>query len=314
MAMILAFFVVAMPGNASAQLGTSGGLQLTPTSERLSLKNGDNKKIEFSLKNIAQQPAYVHATVLDFVADENGYPKYLDTTNSTFSARAFLQLPEATKLEPNVEQKYTVNVVIPEEQPDGVYYSSIIFSTSDTEDKPLTVGGVASTIVIEVGGGALSSSASILSLEAAKQNNQDSSAKSGTFFISGFNMVKIFIENSGETYIDPIGKITVYDPANKNIGSFEIAGSEPQTILPGSKRYIDIKTDLEISRPGPYTIEAIVGYSKDGAYIREMTRVWYVPAWLVLSVLVAALLCVVLIVRRHSHHHETAPDTKQEGK
>jgi hypothetical protein len=296
-ALALAVLIVASVNtNGLAQQGGNGsGLIISPTRTELEISPGKSDKVSITLRNVSGGDITAKAEVNDFESDgTTGEPKIIADPNhqTTASIKNFLTNLGDVELKKDEKKDFDVGVNIPANTPAGAYYG-IIRYTAVTKTNESGEGGrvslnasVGTIVLIEVPGN-ITEQIQVKSVKALKDN------KAGSFFLKAPNKVATDIKNNGNSFSKPFGRISINAMGGKEVYSYELNNTDPKAnILPGSSRVFtdDLKN---ISKPGRYTIIANISHGRGGEVITFKSSFWYVPAW-ILIVLIVVLLALVV--------------------
>lgn len=295
---------------ANAQEGTGGsGLRISPTRSELSIVPGDSRTITQTVKNVTQSPVTVQPALNDFESDGvSGEPKLIGDPDqvSAYSLREFISLPEDFDLQPDEEKELTIQVAVPENASPGAYFGSVLYRASPQGDEGsgqvALVASVGSLVLLEVPG-EITEKIQINDISAYLDDN------SGSLFTKKPTDIGVEVENLGNSFSQPFGKVIVKDWRGNDVFSYELNDGQPRgNVLPESTRLfmqelydVEVKTvngEEEITKtspikwPGRYEITGNISHGTTGEIFTVSTTFWYIPAWLIIVLLV---LLVVLV-------------------
>lgn len=285
------------------------GLRVSPTRSELVIEKDASKDVVHIVKNVTQNPVTVKPALNDFESDGvTGQPKLVGDPSdiSAHSLRSFLTVPVSFDLQPDEEKEVTITLNVSVDSSPGAYYGSMLYraapiGSSETGQVAL-VASVGSLILLEVPG-------NITEKIAVKGVSAYIDDKSGSIFTQKPNNIGVLIENLGNSYSKPFGKIQVKDWRGKKIFEYELNGSSRRSnILPNTSRLFmkdfnnieektvngELKTDKvsPLRWPGKYTISGDVSHSSNGELFFVSASFWYIPTWLI-AVSVAFLLVLI---------------------
>ncbi len=308
-AMLLLVASVLITQTVKAQDNTGSGLRISPTRSELSIVPGDSRTITQTVKNVTQNPVTVQPTLNDFESDGvTGEPRLIGDPNevSAYSLREFISLPEDFDLEPDEEQELTIEVAVPESASPGAYFGSVLYRAapqgSGDGGQVALIASVGSLVLLEVPG-EITEKIQINDISAYLDGG------SGSLFTKKPNEIGVEIENLGNSFSQPFGKVAVKDWRGNEVFIYELNDSTPRgNVLPESTRLfleeffdVEVKTvndEEEITKtspitwPGRYEIVGNISHGTSGEIFTVSTTFWYIPAWLIIVLLV---LLVVLV-------------------
>lgn len=321
---ILLLSALVVPSLTTAQEQGGSGLSISPTRTELSLEPGVADKVTVSIKNITSGPIIAKVFVNDFEPDNvSGEPTLVTDPDrkSAASISSFISNLEDIRLQPDESKDVVVDIAIPTDAAPGGYYGALRFQAVPVEDgETQTVGNevsltanLLSLILVEVPGD-IEQKVAVNSAKAYLDDN------SGTLFTKKPNQIGVQIDNLGNSFIKPFGKVLVKNYSGTEVFSYELNDVNPRSnVLPNSSRtFLDRLFNVEkktvngqeqqeetspITTPGRYTIEANVSYGNGGDIFTVTSSFWYIPSWLIILVAVTLLVLIVgayLIFRRYS--------------
>jgi hypothetical protein len=285
------------------------GLSISPLHNQLTLDPGQSATLKINIKNITQNEVTAKAYVNDFKSDNN-------TGNPVIITDPKVQLPTSIKkfvhpadvpLAVGEKKEVTVPVEIPSGATPGAYYGIIRYraipagSQAPKEGEVSLSASVGTIVLIQVRGNLKERA----QLSALKVFNNDSS---GTIFFKKPNKVGVEVNNLGNSFVQPFGKVTITNTSGKQIYSYEVNNNEPRSnVLPGSKRMF-ISAIKNIDKPGRYTVNASIAVSNGSEVLVSQKTFWYLTGGLLIAVLGILVLLVILTLLayrayRKSHRH-----------
>ncbi len=290
---------------------TSGsGLRVSPTRSELSIVPGDSRQIVQTVKNVTQSPVTVQPALNDFESDGvTGQPKLISDPNevSAYSLRGFISVPEEFDLQPDEEKEVTIDVTVPSDSSPGAYFGSVLYRAapqgSSGDGQVALVASVGSLILLEVPGD-ITEKIQINDISAYLNESP------GSLFTKKPDQIGVEIENLGNSFSQPFGKVAVKDWRGNEIFLYELNDTQPRgNILPSSTRLflddfvnVEVKTvnDQEeitktspISWPGRYTITGNISHGTTGEIYTVSSTFWYIPLWLIITLAVLVVLTVL---------------------
>jgi len=297
--------------SANAQEQGGSGLSISPTRTELSLLPGSSDEVVVSLRNITSGPILAKIFVNDFEPDnETGEPRIVSDPErkNAASISGFLSLTDDVRLEEGESKNVSIPVEIPEDAAPGGYYGAIRFQALPVKDGQTELDGnqvsltanLLSLVLIDVPG-EIEQKVSVLSVNTFLDSNK------GVLFTKKPNFVGVALDNQGNSFVKPFGRVTVKDFRGNEVFSYELNDANPRSnVLPESRRtfkdrliLIEKKTvngaevteeESPITMPGRYTVTADVSYGNGGEVFTVSSSFWYVPVWLIVSLAVVILL------------------------
>jgi hypothetical protein len=303
-------FAIVLPSTAFAATGQSvgssagaSGLSVSPLEQKFTLSPGKFGQIIVNLKNVTSGPIIAIPTVRSFTANGvNGNPKILSTNqNNPASINNFLINLTDIKLNPGQEKTFSVVIHVPNNATPGAYYGLIeyqakpdnnLVSTKNTQ--VALTAAVSQLVFITVPG-------NITQIMQVKAINvyQDSKGTTppGIFFTSPPKSIGINLDNLANALEQPYGTLQIQGFGGKVIGNYQVNnGITRGLVLPYSTR-IFINQIKKVTSPGPYTVIASITYGSKGSSILVAKKTfWYIPAWLIIALLVIVIFLIALVI------------------
>jgi hypothetical protein len=300
-----ALMLVALPINAQEGNGSSGsGLRVSPTRSELSLIPGDSREILQTVRNVTQNAVTVEPVLNDFESDGvTGEPLLIGDPNnvSAYSLREFIDVPEPFDLESGEEREVTISVSVPESASPGAYFGTVLYRAtpqgSQGDGQVALIASVGSLVLLEVPGD-ITEKIQINDISAYLGET------AGSLFTKKPEKVGVEIENLGNSFSQPFGKVAVKDWRGNDVFLYELNDTTPRgNILPSSTRLflnelfnVEVKTvngveEIEktspIKWPGRYTIVGNISHGSTGEIFTVESSFWFIPVWMI--VVIAAL-------------------------
>ncbi len=275
------------------------GFRITPTRFDLSIDRGSSDTSAINIQNITSVTQTARVVVDDFgpSGDESGTPKILigddAVENYPYSIKPFVQPIADITLAPGQSVDVIVDMQVPESTSPGSYYGIIRFISADNSDFNNAEQGavalsasVGTVFLVQVPGDTVQ----LLSLEEIGAT-KDANGSIGRFFASAPGFVAVRLENEGNTFEAPFGKVLVKDWSGKTVYEYEFNGKDPRgNVLPDSIRRFEDPIE-NIGSIGRYTIEANISYGDGGSIIEARSTFWVIP-WV--PILIGTLVIVGL--------------------
>ena len=285
---------------------TGSGLRVSPTRTDISVVPGASKQIKQTVKNVTGNAVKVEASLSDFESDGVSGEPVLITDGETSSSRSmkeFVELPEGFELEPEEEKEITLDIKVPDSASPGAYYGSVLYKASPAntpgDGQVVLVASVGSLVLVEVPG-------DITEKIEVKSIGAYIGEDAGTLFTKKPDNVGILVENQGNGFAAPFGKVKVTDWRGNEVFEYDLNNVTPRkVVLPESKRlYLDELNDIEVksvngeevtdrtsplTMPGRYTISGNISHGKGGEILPVKATFWYIPMWLVIVLLVGLI-------------------------
>lgn len=297
--LLLAVFGVGNIG-VKAQDAAGSGLRISPTRTDLSLVPGDTREVTQTVRNVTQNSVTVEPVLNDFESDGlSGEPRLIGDPEevSAYTLREFIVIPDPFDLGPGEEREVAINLNLPDDASPGAYFGSVIYratpqgSTSDDGQVAL-VASVGSLVLLEVPGDIVEQ-IEIQDISAYLGDN------SGSLFTKKPDSIGIQIENQGNSFSQPFGKVIVKDWRGNDVYTYELNDNSPRAnILPNSTRLfleelfnVEVRTvngEEQVDRispltwPGRYTVTGNISHGSTGEIFTVETSFWYIPVWLLI--------------------------------
>lgn len=299
----------------SAQTNQGGnGLSITPTRFEFVIERGGNELVDIQIKNVTDKDILAKAFLNDFEPDGNtGNPKLIidSTEQSSSSIKDFVVGLDDVLVKVGETVQVNVPVQIPEDAAPGAYYGAVRFqssspnATDDNSESPQVSlnASVAVLVLIEVPGDITEKIE--LSSVGAYLND-----KKGSLFTNKPNMVGIEVNNLGNGFSKPFGKVIINGPwGTGEVASYELNNTSPKgNVLPKSKRLF-MDNLGGIKWPGKYSINANISHGRGGQILSTNVSFWYIPSWLV--ILLSVVLIGIVVLAYFLYRKYTTKSTKR---
>lgn len=290
-----------------AQQGSGQALEIAPPVLNLSGDPGSVVEAEIILRDVSDSPLIVTNQINDFVADgEDGTPRILldDEAQSAYSMQSWFSPISEITLEPRTLTRLPIRITIPENATPGGYFSVIRFTGTAPEVSGNGVGlsaSIGALVFVNVNGDAQEA----LSIEEFSTALGDQ--KTGLFQFAPVDFI-VRLNNTGNTFEQPTGAITVTDMFNNVIATVNV-NLPPRTVLPDSIRKFEAPLDSSVIGNkilfGLYTANLTVTYGENDTKVTETVRFWVIPYTLIGAVIIALLVGFFVLrtmIRRYNRH------------
>lgn len=319
--LIFSLFVsVFAPGASMTNAQENGGqaLEIAPPVLNLTADPGQTVTAEIILRDVSDSQLIVTNQINDFTADgEDGTPKLIleGDSESPYSMRSWISPISELLLEPRTLTRLPITVNVPAGAAPGGYFSVIRFTGTAPQVDGNGVGLSASLgalVFMQVNGDAKEE----MSIEEFFTNTSGSRT---SVFQSAPVDFTVRIKNSGNTYEQPRGQITVTDMFGQKVGVVNV-NLPPRTVLPGSIRKFDQSLDSGVIGNkmlfGLYNAELKMTYGPDETVVTKKVTFWVIPYVLigiVLAILVLGFFGFRFLLRRYNSHiiNKAQGNTKQ---
>lgn len=309
---VIALLLIVVSVPVSAQQNDPGsGLSISPPLSQFTLKPGQSDNLTLRIKNITTDAVIAQPEVNDFKADnKSGNPQVITDPNqhSPSSIKKFVNGLAEVPLAKGEQKQVKINIKAPDNMPPGAYYGIIRYKAVPTATAKNTGNGQV----------ALTASVGAIVLITVPGNIRDqielkgvhiyALRHEGSFLTDKPNQYGIEINNLGNGFAQPFGVVEVSDMFGKKVFTQQFNDTQPRSsVLPGSTRIF--KEALKnINRPGRYTLTASLVYGPNNSVLATKKTFWYVPLWLLLTVLVVIAL---LILGGYRLYHLNRKDIKR---
>ncbi len=295
--------------NAQDSSQSGSGLRISPTRSELNLVPGDSRVIVQTVKNVTSADVIVEPLLNDFESNGvTGEPLLIGDQDdiSAYSLREFIEVPEPFELGPGEEREVSVAIIVPENASPGAYFGSMLYQAApkagDGDGQVALKASVGSLILLEVPGD-ITEKIQINDISAFLNDS------SGSLFTKKPDNIGLEIENLGNSFSQPFGKVKVTDWRGNEVFLYELNDTTPRgNILPDSTRlFLDELNDIEektvngeievtrlspITWPGRYTVTGNISHGTTGEIFTVSSTFWYIPVWLILVLIGIALALV----------------------
>ncbi|MEK9178595.1 MAG: hypothetical protein AAB801_02330 [Patescibacteria group bacterium] len=239
------------------------------------------------VKNRGQTSLLFTTSIQDFIVkDSLGTPILLpiDSSKDRFSAASWISVfPSSFELSVNTDQNIYYSINIPANASAGGHYASLIFepktTVSEGNSQTTVTAGIGSLFYINVSG-QIKESANVLSF-------------SGKSFLEyGPQNLTAIIENSSDTHIYPVGKITLKDFLGREVS---IKNFPSQNIFPDTIRDFEIKIGHKYM-VGPYKVSFLGSYGENNNLPLSAQFTFWVIPWRIAVIITLLIILAVLIL------------------
>lgn len=296
----VALILTTLPAHAQ-QAPTGSGLSISPTVTEFTLHPGQADKIDITLKNITVNPIIAQAAVNDFESDNvTGNPRIItDTTKrSANSIRDFIIGLDNVHLAVGEQKKISVAIQVPAKAPAGAYFGVIRFkAVPETVAKTTAPGQVSlsasvGTLALITVPGNIREQVQLTKLHifgGTKEKPRDAA-----LFFTKPTQAGITVRNLGNGFAKPFGTVEIKRTFGGTVYSYQLNNSQPRAnVLPNSSRTF-INPIKNIKFPGRYTMIASVSYGSGSDVLVLKKAFWYLPMWLVITLLVILAILIIL--------------------
>lgn len=276
--------------------GSASGLRISPTRAVVSVEKGSTGEAKFNIKNVTGGTVTVKAVLNDFDPQDDGSPKPLaEGQSNAASIKNLITLPADLTLDADQAVDVTIPIAVPENQAPGAYYGVVLFqglpvSAAEDSGQVSLTGSVGGIVLISVPG-EIKESMQLVSIKAGRATpGSNNEIRLSNIFAQPFDRIQIRVNNTGNSFLKPFGKVSVTDWRGKEVAVYEMNDTDPRSnVLPSSQRvFTDEISGVKL--PGRYTITAGIAYGDGGDVLTQKVNVWYLPVWLVIvGVVVVAL-------------------------
>lgn len=269
----------------------AGGLSISPTRFEFVIERGEVELASIQVQNVTNNPIVAKAFLNDFEPDGvTGNPILLVDENqerSSSSLREFIVGLEDVTIAGGETAIVDLPIQIPDNAAPGAYYGAVRFQAApveganDSDDSQLSLNAsVAAIILVEVPGD-ITEKIEISSIGAYLDD------KKGSIFTRRPTKIGVNVKNLGNGFSKPFGTVSVNGPwGTGEILNYEMNDTSPRgNVLPSSARLFT-KEFSQVKWPGRYTVEANISHGRGGEVLNAKTSFWYIPSWLVVTLVV----------------------------
>lgn len=288
---------------ASAQETGGQALEIAPPVVNLTADPGQTITTQVSLRDISSNDLFVTSEFNDFTAaGEDGTPKIImePTEDNPYSIRDWIAPIAPLTLKPREIKNLPITIRVPADAAPGGYYGVIRFTGTPPELDSTGVSlsaSIGALVFIRVNGVA-NEKLALESFEISKDGNI------GTFFEASPLTFSQRLRNTGNTFVQPAGVVTIKDTFNRTIATLGV-NQPPRNILPGTIRKFDQPLDRSVIGDkrlfGRYTAEVKITYGTQT--LTETMTFWVIPYKLIgggIIALVALFFILRFLVQRYN--------------
>lgn len=293
---ILSVFTLFFPKNCQAQ---SFSLSLSPPILEAMIQPGKRIIYTFDLENHSPNSINLIARIVPFEAQgAQGHIRLLDKAPPEFFSllNANMSFGQSFFLDAGQKIQLVVRVAIPQNQPEGDYYQTLLIEQSNPKislgNLSQSLGAVGTNILLTVS----ESGQPLKSLEIDSFSIQD--AYFGKL-VDSFGVVNfsLSLKNTGQVFVKPEGSIFISPKGeSKNIQEIKV---RPDNILPGTARQLQCLEKPCFFKPpqliGSY--QARFEFVLDDKKYQSAITFWVFPIKIVLGVIIFLLSWLILLWR-----------------
>lgn len=299
--------VTSRQATAQANEDVGQALEIAPPVVNLTADPGQTVTTEIILRDVSDGPLIVTNQINDFTADgEDGIPRLLleEGEESPYSMRDWFEPISELTLEPRTLTRLPITISVPADAAPGGYFSVIRFTGVAPGVDGNGVGlsaSIGALVFMNVNGDANEQ----MSIE---EFFTTTAGKKTSIFQSAPVDFSVRLNNTGNTYEQPTGRITITDMFGQKVGIVNV-NLPPRNVLPGSIRKFDQSLDSSVIGNkflfGLYNAELEVTYGTDQPPIKSSLSFWVIPYTLIgvaLAALIIGFLGLRFMIRRYNNH------------
>jgi hypothetical protein len=282
-------------------------MTLSPTVIEKNVDPGQTITVELKLRNDLKTDLIFTQQINDFTSsdkeDEQGVPKIIfdESEPGPTSIRGFIQTTSDFLLKGKESKTIQVTIKVPQNASPGAHYGIVRFTGHpvDRSNQVDIAGSIGSIIFLNVNGSTKDN------LKIEKYFTTDNNGRNTWLFTSGPVVINEWLKNTGNTIINPSGRVEIFDMFGKKVTELTVNGSpdskeKPKYVLPDTTRKFHQKFDKSWMI-GPYTAKMIVSYgSSNVTFADRNLTFWVIPWWLIIIFATVLTLIIWTIVRiRH---------------
>jgi hypothetical protein len=299
---ILGLAVIPSAGSVIAQSGQA--LEIGPPVVSLSGNPGETVTTLISLRGVSPSALLVTSELNDFVANgEDGTPRViLADTQTPFSLKEWVRPIQSLTLQPREIISLQITIDIPSNASPGGYYGIVRFTGIPPELEGTGVSlnaSLGSLIFLKVNGQANES----LTIE---ELSVSSGGITGSILEGTPITVSTRIKNTGNTFEQPIGLITIKDLFGNVVATLPV-NQDQRIILSDSTRKYDQQLDETVIGDrflfGLYSAELVLNYGSDNKEEKLALSFWVIPYRMIAAIiigLIIAFFSLRFLMRRYN--------------
>lgn len=317
--LLLVATIFATPLTASA---ASNAIGVNPHRD-YTIKPGGKVNDTLTVSNLSKTDALtVSINVVDFKAqDETGTPSLLLGANqsTTWSLKPYLTIPAQENIPASGSVNVPLTISMPKNIGAGSYYSAIRYSAVNAATgKNLNVSSSAVSLIFVQVPGSTNSNLSLLNFGAFTPSANQTTGEFGSFYSATQpKYVSFRLRNNGNIAEQPEGTLLVKNMFGHQVKLIQHVNANGDLVLIGQTRRYDVCLNEKDSTtstsnatvttcdspglaPGYYkaSIDILYGNATNGSAsheIKETAGFWYIPAWLIVCVIVVVLLIIGVV-------------------
>jgi len=294
--LLLSVFTLLSPKNCWAQ---NFSLSINPPLLEAMLKPGKKIIYTFDLENRSSSSLNLIPKIVPFEAQGNqGYIRFTNEEAPSFFSllNSNIAFGQPFSLEANQKIQLVVRIAIPQNQPEGDYYQTLLVEQSSSREQ---VGNISQSLGV-VGANIL------LTVSQSGQPQRSLEIDSFTIPKAYFNQVvdsfdlvnfDLILKNTGQAFVKPEGSIFIH-PQNKEENLQEIK-IRPDNILPGTNRQMQCLEKPCFFKPPRLigTYQARFEFVLDGKKYQSAISFWVFPVKITLGLTILLLFWLILLWR-----------------
>lgn len=279
---------------------SSQALEIAPPVITLSANPGQTVTANISLRDISTGKLVVSNEINNFTAaGDDGTPKIIldgSDDDSAYTLKKWISPLDKITLEPKQIKNVTVTIKVPADAAPGGYYGVIRFTGNPPELEGTGVSlsaSLGSLIFLRVNGNVK---------ESMKINSFTASSDGKTGWLFEFAPIKFAekIENTGNIYEQPTGRITITDMFDKKIAIVNV-NIDTKYVLSGTSRKFEQSLDKSnIGKKmlfGRYKADLVVTYGSDQKYTMTKSIEFWVIPYKLISVCIAITIALFFALK-----------------
>ncbi|MBD3311223.1 MAG: hypothetical protein GF349_01845 [Candidatus Magasanikbacteria bacterium] len=257
-------------------------LSIFPLRQTVVINPGESSQVELLVKNEKDETVEILPEVDAFTIDGQSGAAIFGVDDVAVS---WINLSnESLVLEPGEDSGFVFSVQVPANAEPGTHYLGLFAKTIPSEGQIGVGSRVGSLLFLHVAG-------------TIKEQliRQDFSSDERIYFSKPVEL-KLKLENVGTTHVVPEGRIIVKNLFGDVVDDMAINPNK-RKVVPHTSWHGEYTIEsLDLKDLGPNKIQLVLNYGMTNQVITESISFWYLPTWVILSILGVFLTVIVLVM------------------
>ena len=285
-ALFLFSLFIGTPKLVQAEAGTAGkSITVVPPSFELFANPGDSVSEKITVQNQSNTSNTYAVSVEDFkaVGEEGGINLSGDQDNTTYSlAKWVVPEPKNFSIAAGGSKDISFTINVPKNAEPGGHYASVL---------------------VQMGGGSVSSGAAVTSrvgslilLRISGNVKEDASVESFTtansYYQSAPVNIDLRVKDNGNNHIKPQGTIVITNIFGQKVSEIQLNGLN---VLPDAIRKMETEWKPSGFLASRYTATLVATYGEQNKSLSATTSFYVIPKWLLIAIAVVIVILLLMI-------------------